>query len=270
MNIQIASDLHLDMYKNIREIKFKNILKPCAPYLALLGDIAQVNSKIYFEFLDWVSKQFQYTFIVLGNHEFYEQDVCETIEKVKLFCSKYNNLYFLNNNEYVVTINNTYYHILGSTLWSYIPYSAQNICQFAINDYNYIIYNKRHLTTTDTNNFHKEAVDWLKTSIDNIINEIKEDKNENEYNEHKIIVFTHHAPLLKGVSDPKYELGGRELNYAFCSNLEYLIKNPIVLWGFGHTHYCSNFIKNNVRVTSNCRGYVNETDKYKIDYVINL
>mmetsp|Transcript_34523 Transcript_34523/g.75557 ORF Transcript_34523/g.75557 Transcript_34523/m.75557 type:complete len:104 (+) Transcript_34523:504-815(+) len=79
----------------------------------------------------------------------------------------------------------------------------------------------------------------------------------------RVVILTHHTPLMKGTSHPRYE--DSDLSCCFSSDLRSLIVHgdpPLVAWACGHTHY--NFdmmVGNNVRVFSNQRGYKHEPRK---------
>lgn len=47
------------------------------------------------------------------------------------------------------------------------------------------------------------------------------------------MIITHHAPTFRKTSAPRHQQA--ELNVAFCSNLEYLMGDPILVWIHGHT-----------------------------------
>ena len=69
ITIQILSDIHLEFYKTYPEFK------PHAKYLFLAGDIWTIDSKWDFKvkkFLEYCSKNWEKTFYILGNHEFYQ------------------------------------------------------------------------------------------------------------------------------------------------------------------------------------------------------
>lgn len=80
----------------------------------------------------------------------------------------------------------------------------------------------------------------------------------------KFIIFTHHKPYVeenKVLSD---------LDFAYQSNLNYIIKNPIILWCYGHTHIKDNIVINNVKIHSNPKGYPHQKTYYENDYMIDI
>lgn len=251
MKIQYISDIHLEHYgDNFIELPI------VAEYLALVGDIGYPSKNNYKEFIKWCSENYRKVFLILGNHEYYyEKDMDNVRLLVEDIISNYDNIYLLDNDKIEVED----YIILGTTLWSYVPTQYSKIIERSINDYRNInIYGMSIDRVEITNNFFNRNVKWLEKEI-----------NEAQENNKKIIVLTHHAPLIEKTSAPEYEIPDRELNYAFSSDLSYLIKEPIEVWIFGHTHWTCEFTYNNVKVVSNGIGYMNERN-YVLDKFIEL
>ena len=275
--IQIVSDLHLQFYKNPIKNCFE-IIKPSAPYLALLGDVVEMyNYKLCFAFLEKVCPKFEKVIYILGNHEYYNSkkrlDMNAVLQKLRDFSKqKIPNLTILEN-ESIVLEGVT---ILGTTLWSHIPLSDYDSVSKNINDYNSIYVklnssfssseneenedddNKTTLLTPDyTNHLHKKAVLWL-------YDEITKDENK------PIVVFTHHAPLKQGTSSNLHVSNGTDSSYS--TELSGLFKKNVKLWAFGHTHHKCNFTFRDTQVVSNPMGYSNreDTTKYENDFVVYL
>ena len=76
----------------------------------------------------------------------------------------------------------------------------------------------------------------------------------------RVVVLTHYAPTAGGTSDPFLEL--RPAHSAFCTELSgapcwgTASGGNVVLWAFGHTQWCCDFVRRGVRVYSNARGQV--------------
>lgn len=197
--IQYVSDLHVDCKQQLP------IIHQETDYLIVAGDIGVVNHKHVKLFITDCSKKYKKTFIVAGNHE-YNCSAIYNYEKInhykpilKQLCDLYDNVYLLDNQCY--EINNLV--IAGTTLWS-SPY----------------IINKENLLQ-----HHQEYVNNV-TWIENLCK-----KHINK----KIVMVSHYVPTFKLI-DPKYIQLGPMTNSLFTSNLEYLIKPPIVAWICGHTH----------------------------------
>jgi predicted phosphohydrolase len=268
MKIQVCSDLHLDInIKNESDEKLPKIFEyfvkpnPDCDCLALVGDIAEEHSPIYYKFLIWVSHQFKKVFIITGNHEYYSCDSITNVhERIKKFCNG-TNLCFLNNEKSLFSIGNVTYHILGSTLWSNISKESEMECVMGLNDFKYI---SPKMSTNDYNGMHKVSVDGLTFEIREFE---KLDQTKN-----KLIVLTHHAPLIKGVSHPRYESQKvRGMNECFSTDLSAIVRKPVSAWVFGHTHWCSDFVHEGCNVVSNCWGYGGEVrGKYKTTKILEI
>jgi len=75
MNIQYASDLHVEFPENQRFIR-KNPLSPAAEILILAGDIVPFSKlEKHRAFFKYCSAHYKQTFWIAGNHEFYLGDL---------------------------------------------------------------------------------------------------------------------------------------------------------------------------------------------------
>jgi hypothetical protein len=92
---------------------------------------------------------------------------------------------------------------------------------------------------------HLADVEWLNETCRNL--------RENEP-ERQVVVFTHHGPTTRGTLKPDVE--NTELSCAFVTemSLQPCWGKPVKLWGYGHTHKCTDFLRDGVRVVSNQRG----------------
>lgn len=258
LKIQIVSDLHLEFYS---EKKIFNFITPSADILALLGDICCVSSdndfEIFKRFIYEILPKYKYIIMVAGNHEFYYNeskskppDIINTLEychiKIKNFFKKTSTkLFYLNNSELNITVNNKNYIILGSTLWSYIPKSCEENIEKLMSDYKYIYtYDKknknvRNIKVNDITKLFNKNYNYIK-------NQIEKNKNTNN----KMIILSHHKPY----NNKNYNENG--FDPAYSSNCLSIINNKIVtLWAYGHCHIYDNAIINGVHFYSNCKGY---------------
>jgi hypothetical protein len=268
VNIQIASDLHLEFYENAKAIP-DDIIVPSAPILALLGDIGLSFTDSLETFLHQQADRFEHVLFLAGNHEYYNnfggqpKSVQEQYEWMQKVCAAKPNLHFMDKDEFRVGTNVT---ILGTTLWSAIPPSAELVAKQSLNDYHksYVSVDRK-ITPNVTNQWHTENRKWLT----NKIQEAKECR-------HTVVVLTHHTPSMEGTSDPKYD--GNPLGHCFSTNLtRLLVLDPVAFWVCGHTHY--NFDlpssfgpdSSTTRLVSNQRGYPGaEKKEYKNKMVIEV
>ncbi len=276
VDIQIISDIHLEFldYKNVL-----SIVTPSAKILALLGDICCVGSthdfEIYKKFINDLLPYYEHIIIITGNHEyFYNPDVknkAPTMDntmrgvnrKIKIFCKTSPKLHFLYNSTFKFKSGKTIYHVLGTTLWSDIPTNRLTNIKNNMNDYRFIYItdkktNKvRLITPQDTVKLYKKNIKFLHTEIVKI-------KDIRDKNKHEIIVFSHHKPYQSNT----YSLN--TLDPAYESNLVFLFKPPVTLWGYGHTHKYDKSIRASTLLYSNPRGYPRQKTGYKKEETIRL
>lgn len=113
------------------------------------------------------------------------------------------------------------------------------------------------LTVDDTNALHAAAVDFLGEQIAEAA-AAPEDRRQ------PVVVLTHHAPSFKSIHR-RYATS--LLTCAFVTDLERLMRPPVVLWLHGHTHTASDYevetrdgdgTAHTVRVVNNPMGYREE------------
>jgi predicted phosphohydrolase len=243
MKFYLLSDLHL-------ECKRFNLTNPDkCDALILAGDIGNIHTKIYKTFLKSASQLFKYTFIIKGNHECYGYSIDETDTIIKMHCSKYNNVYYLN--QYVMDIDNDI-RIIGTTLWSNIEMTQEKDIANCLNDFKLI----KNWNVKTHNIQHIIEKQFIKI-------EINKAKIENK----KILIITHHSPTHNKTSSPEYE--DSNLTTAFSSNLDYLFSEKMI-WCYGHTHFSNSQIIQNTKLLSNQRGYPREETKFNIAFTFEL
>ena len=232
--LQFLSDVHLE-YKN----KIPTI-HPKATYLALLGDIGNPFRKNYKIFLGQASDKFEKTFIISGNHEYWNTtSISDTDNKISQIAENFPNVYYLNNNSHLIND----YMILGTTLWTNI------INKNRLGDNTKIIYDKKLLTDNNINTLHNNSVKWLKDQIS---------KHKN------IIVLTHHLPSFKLIIPRFHKPRYINVHDRFASDLDYLITKPVVAWLCGHSHCQTDTYINGIYCGINAVGYRNNEIRSKV------
>jgi predicted phosphohydrolase len=249
--IQVLSDLHLEFYKTFPKIK------PLAKYLFLAGDIGTIQSDYDSKtknFLSYCSKNWEKTFYVMGNHEFYQKkefthkmiSTEELENKYQDICNEFSNVYLLNNTyqEIIPGLN-----IYGTTLWTGNCGFPNNPSEI-INDYNMI------------------AIKGSKSNVlinENYINEksliqINLLKNYLDTNKSKTLIMTHFPPFRQGSSNPKYlSQPGYLTNYFSWNNIYSKLNcDQVIGWISGHTHWSYDILSDKIRFISNQAGYSNE------------
>lgn len=261
ISLQILSDLHLELDNQYSTFDFP----ARAPYLILAGDIGRISAdySAYLTFL--VSKccnRFDRVFLVLGNHEFYNSSHAEVLD---LALTKLEHEPLLKGRLTVLHRRRVDLEdevtILGCTLWSHIfSGSAREAVESRVKDFKRI-----DGWSVDQHNAEHEAdVRWLNEQVALIRSEERDEaekRGEAPRRQRRVAVVTHHAPCMKGSSDPRH--ANNAWNSAFATDL--LPENAgsadaaplldVQFWVFGHTHFSTEFERGGVRVVSNQRGY---------------
>ncbi|QKF94538.1 metallophosphoesterase [Fadolivirus algeromassiliense] len=262
INIQFTSDNHLEFYDD--NIDYKTWLTPCAPYLAVLGDLGYPSMTNFRKFFEQVSQVYEKVFYVSGNHEYYicknrQLQTLEQVDKeIQEICDSFLNVYYLNNKEHHLTDNIV---ILGTTLWSFIPANKKELMRYQINDYVYIYTTIDNIvakiTPSNTTNAHVKNVIWLSRKIE-------------EYKDKQIIILSHHLPSFQLIHK---DYQGNDMNCAFASDLDYLMNRHkhIKYWLCGHTHRNVYSKINECQCMTNPSGYKSDNNKeYDKQKVITL
>jgi len=245
MRLRFFSDLHLEF---IKLNKIEQFIRKIPPGIdneicILAGDIGNPYSESNYDtFMKFISKNFIKTFVISGNHEYYNKT--KTIQETNIFMENYfqrfDNIHFLNNNFQIY--NN--HCFIGTTLWSKITDPVYEINDvYSIPNFDYIQYNR----------LHKLSIEFLEDTLQ---------KNEN------CIVITHHMPS-NSLIDEKYKIPKMlPYNQWFYSDMDDFIekyKDKIKCWIYGHTHTPSSVMINNIPFLCNPIGYPNENKKTNFD-----
>ena len=198
IKLQYISDLHVDVNIKVPPINKRG------DYLAICGDVGTPRHISFKKFFDEYSKKYDKIFFVAGNHDydcsplFNKNKVIENKKIINDIFSNYNNVYFLDNN--IHNINDDVI-IAGTTLWTH-----------PVTNKHYPDHIERHIND----------VCWLNNVCQNNLNK-------------KIIVLSHYVPTFKLIDKYYMERGIYKTSW-FATNLEHMIKPPIVAWLCGHTH----------------------------------
>ncbi|AEQ32426.1 metallophosphatase domain-containing protein [Megavirus chiliensis] len=258
--LRYVSDLHLEMLKTIEIPKIMSLWntkmdKNDENYLALVGDIGNPFQSNLYNFFEKISPKYDKIFYVPGNHEYYNinKSNLHSIEefqiKISEICQQFDNIILMDNN--CIDLGDII--IIGSTLWSHIPDIKSNEIMCAINDYHYIKkYNDKDelvsITTQDTNEWNTIAIEYITKQV--------------ELSTKPCIILTHHAPLFNDTSKGLYLANHKytysPYNMAFHNDLKKILKKPIILWIYGHTHHTSSFTYSDIIITTNQLGYAHE------------
>lgn len=242
LNIQYASDLHLEYPKN-REYLAQNPIQPVGDILVLAGDIVTNTGRHKIEHLyaEW-RQQFKYVISIPGNHEFYGSDVAESYPTLH---EKLAPNHFLLNN---TTIELEGVRFIASILWTHGPEDQMKILEKKSNDYRLIRYGEGgstavKLKATDVSAMHAQSVHFLSHELAQPF-------------AGKTVVITHHLPSYNLMGFGAY-MG--ILKYYCASNLNRLLKaHPVSHWICGHFHQTIDKELFGTRFVSNPLGYMTE------------
>jgi predicted phosphohydrolase len=232
--IKYISDLHIE--RKIKPIIFKK--KQLGGDLFIAGDIGSPLEDSYWKFLKYASNNFDNIYFTTGNHEYWNKKKY-TIDNINDIINdksiNYNNLHFLNNS----MVSTDDYDIIGSTLWSNPLYNLKKSIDFRMIYYS----NNNKLTPKTMKKLHNKSV----TKINKLIKQ----------NDKPKIILTHYLPSYQFTIQNPYWKPSYSI---YASELDHMIKYPVVAWIFGHTH--DRFMRdvNGVKCCVNALGYKNKVE----------
>jgi Calcineurin-like phosphoesterase len=218
IEVQVCSDVHLDEDESI---KFHDVITPSAPVLIIAGDLGDPFAPAYEAFLADCSREFEHVYLVPGNHEYHNgtgMTMAQTDAHLAALCAGLGNVTFLNCGKARLRQNVT---ILGLTLWSHVPRALWDDAARLVSDY----FSIPGHTPARSNALHGRHLAWLVSALD-----------EAKRNQDRVIVVTHHAPSMVGVSPRCFERD--PLRFCYRNSLDHLVSRPEnLMWVCGHTHY---------------------------------
>ena len=254
MDIQVFSDLHLELLQSFPIIERKT------KYLILAGDIGRLCDNNYKDFINYCSKTWEHTIVILGNHEFYHnmKTYNTLLNEYINFFSQYDNVTLLEKGKIILDD----WEIIGLTMWGYIRpvyknmlNSSKNIKKNIMND-NIVITSP--IGNDGINKLYGNSLNWLLNNYD---------PNK------KTIIITHYPLTHDNISMPEYENQSREIRDAFATDIIFRNNSPLTCIS-GHTHLSHNFIKNNIQYISNQMGYqkelISDKTKYNSDGIYTI
>jgi len=203
-------------------------------------------------FFDYLSDNFQQTYWVAGNHEYYH------FENINLLTGSFNesirkNVHLVNN----ITVKHEDVNLIFSTMWTEIQDKNMAHIKTGMSDYHVIRDNGEVLHPRKTNQLFRENIAFITSELKRLQNE-------------KTVVVTHHVPTL--INYPSQFIGDK-LSEGFVIELSELIKElkPNV-WIYGHSHHSKpKFQIGETLMLNNPLGYVrSEKTKYKNGRTIKL
>jgi hypothetical protein len=242
-------------------VEYTTLLTPVAPVLALLGDIGDPESEELGKFLEWCTRTWKQVLYVPGNHEFWrlKPGSRKTIPSALGILRGYEKLY---PNLMIMWRGKVYSEdgiiVLGTPLWSrpaegVIPHEHERAW----------VDNDRTFDAQTLSTLHQEDLNWIKQ-------ELKVARGT------MVVMLTHYAPSLLLINRNWIE---RPESTLYASDLDILIRPPIVAWACGHIHQSIEWLKGwesatgetgVVLLTTNPRGYANDSSGYRTDAVLRI
>ena len=244
MRIQICSDLHLEFEHN-RDWLYQNPLDPKGDILIIAGDTYHLGKDFAdLDFIKKVSNEFQFVYLIPGNHEYYRgYDIStafgSTHEKIL------DNVFLVNNQ--VVEIEKVKF--IFSTMWSKIQNNALAIMN-GMNDFRLIKFEGQKFNANQFNLLHEKAFEFITEAVKGA---------------GKKVVVTHHLPSIDCNIE---EFKGSTLNEAFSvDKTNFILENEIDFWIYGHSHRnMKDFKIGNTQMVTNQFGYVGWSEHLSFDY----
>ena len=240
LKIQYASDLHLEFPAN-RAFLMNHPLQPVGEVLVLAGDIIPFSEMDkHKDFFNYVSDNFETTYWLPGNHEYYHFDISE---KSGVLHEQIRDNVFLVNNTSALHGNTK---LIFSTLWSKINPSHQWQIERSMNDFYQIKYKGFRFSGEIYNQLHEECLAFIQYELETL-------------NEEQVAVFTHHCPTFLNYPE---QYRGDLLNEAFAVELFDMIETSnIAYWVYGHHHNnTQDFTIGNTQLVTNQLAYVQQNE----------
>lgn len=254
MRLQYASDLHLEFKANTLYLQ-ENPLPVMGDILVLAGDIILFgeNRLARHPFFDRCADHFLETYIIPGNHEYYNgTELSSSLTGFEYFLRP--NVRYLNNKSIVAGQTELFF----TTLWCVIDIAELMPVQIGVADCHRIIYERRRFTSQDYETVHRHCLSWLEESL-------------NLSSAKRKVIVTHHCPTDR-FRDPRFIES--TINSAFVVRMDSFIEQSHAdYWIFGHTHYNGDGISiGTTRLLCNQLGYVHhgEHRSFKADACVEV
>lgn len=238
---QVLSDTHLEFYKHYPGLHHFIEAPGTTDCLCLCGDIGDPFGESYKAFLEECASAYKHTFIIAGNHEFYGHHLHTVHAKIRALCREISDskLVYLEKEGY--DIPNTDLRVIGTTLWTQFDDDQIHDIRYFLGDFGCI----KEWSVEQNQSENRACVRFIQNEL-------------TMANEKKMIVMTHHAPVLQ-CGHPKH--AGSQLSSAFKNDLQNIISestSKIMAWVYGHDHHGMRFCIKDTVVASCQFGYPRE------------
>lgn len=244
-----------------KPVEYTELLTPVAPVLALLGDIGDPESDELRKFIEWCTRMWKQVLYIPGNHEFWrlKPGSKKTISSALTILRSFEKLF---PNFLLMWRGKVYSEdgiiVLGTPLWSrpaegVIPHEHERAW----------VDNDRTFDAQTLATLHQEDLNWLKQELTAARGTM-------------VVILTHYAPSLllinrNWINRPEATL--------YASDLDILIRPPVVAWACGHVHQSIQWLKGwesatgetgVVLLTTNPRGYERDDSGFRTDAVLRI
>jgi len=236
--------LHLEFRENSLYL-LENPLPVAGDVLVLAGDVLLFwkNKLLQHPFFDWCADNFRQTYIIPGNHEYYDgAELSQTLTDFEYLLRP--NVRYLNNKS--IRIDDT--ELFFTTLWCVIDIAQLVPVQTGVSDCHRIIFNDRRFTSYDYAVVHRQCFSWLKKALELSTAACQ-------------VVVTHHCPTERFL-DPRFV--GSAINSAFVVKLDdFIERSNADYWIYGHTHFNSKpAMIGQTKMVCNQLGYVKHQEQH--------
>ena len=262
MRIQFASDLHLELRP---KMTFREILDPAvAPVLALLGDIAPLDSPQLRPFMEWCSEHWDTVLWIPGCLELLGQnpttgsipDLRTAVGKMRSLVEPFWNITVLDH-EGMVSEDGIY--IFGLPFWKY---PRDNTAIWHPIKYQYVPAEPSPMNPKYMGELYNQDLEWVRSKI----------HGQNE----PVVILSHFGPTTWLQEEAYIGDPDRSIMYP---DIEQILKSPLVAWLSGHTHQSVQTVKEwgdatgskgSVFLATNPKGKPLENLEFRRDAVVKL
>lgn len=268
MKIQLLSDLHLEFFSPTMQYLGEPNISSEVDVIVLTGDIH--NGKNAIDFSEKIADKYKKPVIfVPGNHEYYHQDIKETIDIYRKGAKGVHVLLGVNfkdikEEELYIDIDGV--RFCGGTFWTDfnlykdsvrmpLQRTAMRVGGNSINDFRIIKNGHQLFTPEDSVNYFNECLELVNKVLDKPFSGKK--VLVSHHGLHKKSVHQMYTPEERQLNSPHALVGentGWMINPAFISHHPQLLEK-VDIHLHGHTHSSLEYQVGNCRVYTNPRGY---------------